>query len=350
MSYLAELSLAQLGQKLGARVVGDPGRIVRGVATLDQAAPDELSWLAAAKYRDQLQTTRAGAVLVSTPPADPAGRSYLVVADVEAALCDALALLAPPSPALPDGIHASACVDPSARVEGAAIGAHVIVGPRAEVCEGTQLHPGVYVGADTCIGRDCVLWPHVVVRERVRIGDRVIIHPHAVIGADGFGYIFRGGHHRKVPQIGTVLIEDDVEIGAGTMIDRAKTGATRIRRGAKIDNLVQIGHNCDIGEHCVIVSQCGLSGSCTLGRGVVLAGQVGLADHIRIGNGVQVAARSGLMRDVPDGESVWGAPAIPVKAQARQMVALARLPELVEQVRDLRKRLQQLESTTDHRE
>ncbi|HUU95835.1 MAG TPA: UDP-3-O-(3-hydroxymyristoyl)glucosamine N-acyltransferase, partial [Phycisphaerae bacterium] len=173
------------------------------------------------------------------------------------------------------------------------------------------------------------------------------IHPNATIGADGYGYLQREGRHVKIPQIGTVVIEDDVEIGANTAIDRARSGETRIRRGTKIDNLVQIGHNCDIGEDCIIVGQCGISGSTTLGHHVVFGGQVGVIDHLRIGNGVQVAAKSLVTHDIPDGQVVRGIPATDNHLFGRQQVIIRRLPKMVEQLRELTKRVQQLESAAN---
>lgn len=197
------------------------------------------------------------------------------------------------------------------------------------------------------IGRDCLLWPNVVVRERVTIGDRVIIHPNVTIGADGFGYLQRADKHVKIPQIGTVVIEDDVEIGANTCIDRARSGITRIGRGTKIDNLVQVGHNVTIGEDCIIVAQCGISGSTSLGHHVVLSGQVGLTDHLRIGSAVQVAAKSGVFRNVPDGKVYRGIPATEYYQYARQQIGVRRLPKLMEQLRELARRVEWLESAAD---
>jgi UDP-3-O-[3-hydroxymyristoyl] glucosamine N-acyltransferase len=226
----------------------------------------------------------------------------------------------------------------------------VVIGPGSRVGPGTELHAGVFIGGDVTIGRDCVIWPNVVIRERVTIGDRVVIHANATIGADGFGYINRRGRQIKVPQVGTVHIEDDVEIGANTAVDRAKTGVTRIGRGTKIDNLVQIGHNCTIGEDCIIVAQCGVSGSTSLGRGVVLAGQVGLIEHLRLGDGVMVMAQSGVTRDVPSGVVMRGSPAVEARAYARHEAAARRLPEFIKQMRELTKRVARLESSADHRE
>jgi UDP-3-O-[3-hydroxymyristoyl] glucosamine N-acyltransferase len=348
MADRPSITVAELARRLGASLEGNGERVVSDVQPLDRAGPEAVSWLGSARYLRQLADTEAGVVLVSEDCQVPAGKTAIRVLDPDAALCEVLGCLAPPSEPVPVGVHPTAVVGEGAVVEGAAIAAQAHVGRGAMVGPGTQLHPGVRVGAASKIGRDCVLWPNVVVRERVTVGDRVIIHPNATIGADGFGYLQREGRHVKIPQIGTVVIEDDVEIGANTAIDRARSGETRIRRGTKIDNLVQIGHNCDIGEGCIIVGQCGISGSTTLGRYVVLGGQVGIVDHLQIGDGVQAAAQAGITRSVPDGQVVRGYPAIESHLFGRQQVIIRRLPKMVEQLRELTKRVQQLESATNH--
>jgi UDP-3-O-[3-hydroxymyristoyl] glucosamine N-acyltransferase len=340
-----QITVGELARQLNAEVEGDAARVIRRVETLEQAGPDALSWLGTPAYLEQFQRSNAAAALVPQDLPVPKGKTVLRVADPDLALCEVLALLGPPPERVPVGTHPSAVVSPEAAVEGAAIGALVTVGPRAVIGPGTQLHPGVRIGADVAIGRDCVLWPNVVVRERAAIGDRVIIHPNTTIGGDGFGYLERDGRHRKIPQVGGVVIEDDVEIGANSAIDRARSGETRIRRGTKIDNLVQIGHNCDIGEDCIIVGQCGISGSTKFGRHVVLGGQVGVADHLEIGDGVRVAAKSGVVGDIPAGAVFRGNPARDNSLFARQQVAVRRLPKMIAQLRELAKRVAQLEST-----
>jgi UDP-3-O-[3-hydroxymyristoyl] glucosamine N-acyltransferase len=217
-----------------------------------------------------------------------------------------------------------------------------VVESRATLGPGVRLHALVHVGAGVEIGEGTVVYPHVSLREGVRIGRRVTIHAGAVLGADGFGFAFDGSAHRKIPQIGGVLIEDDVEIGANTTIDRATFGHTIVRRGSKIDNLVQIGHNVEIGEHSLLVAQVGVSGSSRLGRGVVLAGQVGVADHVTLGDGVMAGAQAGIPSSVAAGEKVLGTPARPLLQAKRIMVAETRLPELLQRVRALEQRLERL--------
>jgi UDP-3-O-[3-hydroxymyristoyl] glucosamine N-acyltransferase len=209
------------------------------------------------------------------------------------------------------------------------------------------LHANVYVGDETSLGASCELWPGVVVRERCTLGDRVIIHPNTTIGADGFGYQFIEGKHVKIPQIGTVTIENDVEIGANCSIDRAKFGTTRIGTGTKIDNLVQVAHNVQIGPACVIVAQCGIAGSTRLGKCVVLGGKVGVRDHVTLHDGVQSAACACISKDIPAGTTVIGQPAVPADQFAREQGKIRRLPSLFEQVEALAKRVAQLEGTAD---
>jgi UDP-3-O-[3-hydroxymyristoyl] glucosamine N-acyltransferase len=226
----------------------------------------------------------------------------------------------------------------------AAIGALAIVGARARISASVRLHPLVYVGADAEVGEGSELYPHVVVRERVSLGRRVIVHAGAVIGSDGFGYVPGPDGHRKIPQVGTVIIEDDVEIGANSAIDRAMLGATIVRRGTKIDNLVQVGHNVEIGERSILVAQVGISGSSRLGRAVVLGGQVGIADHVTVGDEAKIAAQSGVHADVPAGERLLGTPARPITQAKRIMLAENHLPEVARRLRALERRLERLEA------
>jgi UDP-3-O-[3-hydroxymyristoyl] glucosamine N-acyltransferase len=343
------ITAAELARRVNGRLTGDGARLIRAVATLDEAGPDAVSWVGRPELLPQLAHSQAGVVIVPEQAAVPAGRTTIQVRDPDMAICEALAALAPPVPLVPPGIDPTARVAEGASVQDACIGPHVFVGPHAVIGPGTQLHAGVYVGAASRLGRDCVLWPGVVVRERTQIGDRVIIHPNATIGADGFGYHQRGGRHQKIPQIGRVVIEDDVEIGAGSCIDRARSGETRIGRGTKIDNLVQIAHNVRIGENCIVVGQCGIAGSTTLGPDVMLGGQVGLTDHLQIGEHVMVAAGSKVFNDLPGGHAYRGDPAIEHVQFSRQMVGLRRLPKLLEQLKALTKRVEQLESAAHDR-
>lgn len=347
---MPEMSLGEIAQHLGAALSGGAETPIRGIAGLGQAGADQISWVADQKHAGQAAQSHAAALVTPTDLELKTQRPLLRVDDVELAVCRLLALLGPPQPRVSGGVHPSAIIEAGAEIDAtAAVGPQVYVGTCAKIGRGAQLHAGVYIGAESSIGADCVLWPNVVVRERVRIGDRVIIHPNATIGADGFGFIFRAGTHQKVPQIGTVEIEDDVEIGANTCVDRAKTGVTRIGAGTKIDNLVQIAHNVTVGRHSIIVAQCGISGSCSLGNHVVLGGQVGLADHVSLGDGTQVAAQSGVVRNLAGPGRFGGGPAVELTTYARQITLFQRLPELAAQLRDLGKRIAQLESSANDR-
>lgn len=339
------ITAGELAARLGGRVSGDAARVVRDVGVLETAGPETLSWIGSLKLRERLAASAAGVVVAPEDCTAPE-RTLILVRDPDAAIIAALALFARPVEQVPAGVDPAARVAPDAVVNGAGIGPHVFVGAGSVVGAGTQLHPGVYVGRGCRIGRDCRLWPNVVLRDYTVLGDRVVIHPNTTLGADGFGYAQRGGQHHKIPQIGAVLVEDDVEIGANTCIDRARTGVTRIGRGTKIDNLVQIAHNVQIGEHCIVVSQCGISGSSTLGHHAVLAGQVGVVDHVNIGALAQVGAQSGVHRDVPDGARICGSPPSPDTEWARQMIGIKKLPRLLEELRALTKRVKALESAT----
>ena len=261
------------------------------------------------------------------------------VANARIAFAKALGLFFP-EPVLPAGIHPTAVVAASARIDPAAhIGPHCVVGENARIGPRSALHGGNHVGANCQIGEDVTLFPNVTLYPRTEIGHRVRIHSGTVIGSDGFGYVQDNGVHRKVPQIGNVIIHDDVEIGANVTVDRGALGPTVIGKGTKMDNLVQIAHNVVIGEHCLVISQVGIAGSTKVGNYVILAGQVGVAGHLRIGNRVAVAAQSGVMNNIPDGEKWLGSPAQPDRQTKRQMIAVQHLPELLRRVSELEKKL-----------
>jgi UDP-3-O-[3-hydroxymyristoyl] glucosamine N-acyltransferase len=337
----AGFTLGELAEVLHARLDGDPGRVVTGVAPLESAESHQISFLTDLRYRSAADASRAGAFLaprdVRNLPAPTLGCDA-----PQQALIELLRLFHPLVPT-PAGVDRTAVVAPEARIDpSATVGPLCVVEGRAVIGARVRLHALVHVGAGVEIGDDSVLYPHVSLREGVRLGRRVIIHAGAVLGADGFGFAFDGAAHRKIPQVGGVLIEDDVEIGANTTIDRATFGDTIVRRGTKIDNLVQIGHNVLVGEHSLLVAQAGVSGSSRLGRGVILAGQVGVADHVTIGDGVIVGAQAGVPSDLAAGDKVLGTPARPILQAKRIMVAELRLPELLQRVRALEHKLERL--------
>jgi UDP-3-O-[3-hydroxymyristoyl] glucosamine N-acyltransferase len=335
-----------LAALVSGEVVGDPGLALDGVASLEDARQGQLSFYGHPRYRRQLETTRASAVLVPRdyPGADPARTLIRVDAPAlaYARLAQRLAPGRPPTPGVSPRaeVHPEATVAPSATVMALAT-----VSRGAQVGERAVLHPGVYLGEGAVVGEDTVLFPNVSVMDRCRVGARCRLHPGAVIGADGFGYVLDPGvpEHVKVPQVGIVRVEDDVEIGANACVDRATSAETVVGRGTKIDNLVQVGHNSTIGPYSILCAQVGLAGSTELGQGVVLGGQAGTAGHQRLGDLARVAAASGVVGDVPDGGTVAGVPAIAHKNWLRSASAYAKLPELVRQLRELERRLEALE-------
>jgi len=343
-------TLAEIAKWVGGVVRGDASRRIAGVNALTQAGATELTWLADEKdekYATQLRSSQAGAAVVpegfgETPmPAILCERPAVAIAII-------LERFAPPVPRPATGVHPTAQVAATVRMgRDVAIGPGVVIGEQTTIGDHTVLHAHVFVGQEVAIGRECELWPGVVVRERCVLGDRVIVHPNTTIGADGFGYEFVDGRHMKIPQTGRVEIEDDVEIGANCAVDRAKFGATRIGRGTKIDNLVQIAHNVQIGAGCLIVAQCGIAGSTRLGQGVVLGGKVGVKDHVVLHDGVQAAACACISKDVPAGTKVFGIPAVEHHQWLRERAKLRRLPVVVEQLEALSKRVEQLEAAAD---
>lgn len=336
------LALADLGAKLGTDVVGDGSHEVSGVRPLDTATAEHLSFLHNPKYAEEARSSAAGAILVADPEMLP-GRNILVCPEPYLALAHALEIFHPATRPEP-GVHPSAVVADNASVgEGATIGPMVSVAPGASVGERSVIGPGCVLGRDVSVGADCVLHPRVVIEDRSRIGDRCIIHSGTVIGADGFGFATVDGTHHKVPQVGIAVLEDDVELGANVCIDRAALGETRIGRGTKVDNLVQIAHNVQIGEDCLVIAQVGISGSCRIGHHTVLAGQSGCSGHLDIGNGVVLSARAVATKDVPDGVMLSGFPGRPHREWLKTQANLQRLDGLREKVKELEVRLAELE-------
>jgi UDP-3-O-[3-hydroxymyristoyl] glucosamine N-acyltransferase len=338
----ASLRLADLAAKLGADLVGDGSFEVKGVRPLDTATAEHLSFLHNPKYVDEAKSSEAGAILVADPGALP-GRNLLVCREPYLALAHALEIFHPVE--MPDpGVHPSSVV-----AEGVSVGEGASVGPLVSISDGTSIGDRSVVGAGCVLGRgveigaDCLIHPRVVVEDNCRIGDRCIVHSGTVIGSDGYGFATVDGVHHKVPQVGIVVLEDDVELGANVCIDRAALGETRIGRGTKVDNLVQIAHNVEVGEHCLLVAQVGISGSTKIGHHVVFAGQSGCSGHLKIGNGAVLSARAAAYRDVPDGVTVSGAPARPHREWLKANANLQRLDGLREKVKQLEERLAELE-------
>ena len=342
-------SVGELAAFVGGELQGDADREIRGLSGLAEAGPFDLSFYGNAKYHRLLGSTRAGAVLVSEPPPPREGTSFIRVPQPHLAFAR-IAQLLHPAPRHPAGVSPRAQLHPAAQVDASAtVMGLATVEAGAKIGARTVLFPGVYVGEGAQVGEDCVLYPNVVVREACVLGHRVVVHPSAVIGADGFGFAFdpAGPAHVKVPQMGTVRVEDDVEIGANTCVDRATFGETVVGRGAKLDNLVQIAHNVKVGPLAILCAQVGVSGSAQVGTGAVLAGQVGVVGHIRVGDLAKVGAQAGVARDVEDGATVSGTPAFAHSEWLRASTAFKDLAALTKEVRALRQRLEALEKEQD---
>ncbi len=343
-------TLGEIAAQVGGTLEGDPSVRVRGVAGLREAGPDEVAFLANGKYGALLAATKAAAVLVA-PGAPRPPLAAIRVADPSLAFMSVSAMFAPAAVPRTEGVHPSAVVDPSATIgEGVSVGPLAVVEAGACIGRGTTIRAHAYVGHGAMVGEDCLLYPFSCVREGVILGDRVILQPGAVVGSDGFGYVPVAGRLEKIPQTGTVVLEDDVEIGANTTIDRARFGRTVVARGAKIDNLVQIAHNVAVGEGSVLCAQVGIAGSTQVGKGVTLAGQVGVNGHIQIGDGVTAAGKTGITKSVPPGRVLLGNPAQDHAAELRFQARLRRVPDLVDEVKRLRERLAELSARVEHLE
>ncbi|MCY1079742.1 UDP-3-O-(3-hydroxymyristoyl)glucosamine N-acyltransferase [Archangium lansingense] len=340
--------LDELATYVGGELIGDAGLLITGLNGLAEAGPGELSFYGNPRYRRQFEATRASAVLVMQDAEPRDGVSLVRVSNPHLAFAK-ISSLFHPRPTYVAGVRPGAHVHPEARVHpeatvmaGATVEKGATVGARA------VLFPGAFVGEGASIGEDSLLYPNVTVREHCQVGARVTLHASCVVGADGFGFAFNpegesGPEHFKVPQSGIVRIEDDVEVGACTTIDRATIGETVIGRGSKLDNLVQIAHNVKVGPLSLICAQAGVSGSAELGMGVVLAGQVGVVGHIRVGDMAKVGAQSGVAHDVADGQVVSGSPAVPHREWLRMSAALGQISDLLKEVRTLRRRVETLE-------
>lgn len=329
---------AEIAKHLGGEVIGDAALTLKGFAPADRAQAGDLTFAENENYFARAEQSAASAVIIDG--AFASGRKTLIrVPDARIAFAKVLPLFFP-EPVFPPGIHPSAIVPASAQIDPTAhIGPYCVLGEKVRIGARSVLQGGNYVGAGCQVGEEVSLFPNVVLYAGTELGNRVRVHAGTVIGSDGFGYVQDSGIHRKVPQIGSVLIRDDVEIGANVTIDRGALGPTIIGRGTKIDNLVMVAHNVTIGEHCLLVSQAGIAGSTRLGNYVILAGQVGVAGHLKIGNRVSVAAQSGVMHNIPDGEKWLWTPAQPDRQAKRQMIALQQLPDLLRRFNELEKKL-----------
>ncbi len=343
-------SLKEMAERLGVPYKGEGNIVIRGVAPLEVAGPDELSFLSNNRYVRLLKTSRAAAVIVD-PAHQDCGRPVLVSDQPYVTMARAGQLFAP-KPAVEPGVHTSAWVADDVR-----LGAASSVGPLAQVGSGSRIGDhshiggGCYLGREVMVGDGCLIHPNVTILDRCSIGDRVTIHSGTVIGSDGFGFAQdRQGRHVKIPQRGTVQIDDDVEIGANCAVDRATFGRTWIQKGCIIDNLVQIAHNVTVGEYSILVAQVGIAGSTRLGRHVVLGGQVGVAGHLELADGVRVGAKSGVPHSITEAQDMLGSPAVNARQWLRTYGSLKRLPRIQTDLRDLKRRLEELEKALVERE
>jgi UDP-3-O-[3-hydroxymyristoyl] glucosamine N-acyltransferase len=337
-------SVRELAALTGGRIVGDPDAAVTSFAGVESAGPGDVCFVASEKFRPLLAATRASAVVVQVE-APECRATQIVVADANLAFAKIVAEMRRRRTLGEAGVAPGAHVDPTASIDPtAAIRPGAIVAARATIGARTRLEGGAYVGEGASIGADCVLHPQSAVLEGVRVGDRCIVHAGAVLGADGFGFATdAAGVHQKIPQVGTVVVEDDVEIGANTCIDRARFDETRIGRGTKIDNLVQIAHNVTVGPHCLLVAQAGIAGSTRLGRNVVIGGMTGVTGHVEVGDFAQVSAMSGVSKDLEGKQGYLGVPAKPFREGLKVRTLTQKLPELFERLRAAEARLDEIE-------
>ena len=342
------MKLEKVAELVGGKLKGDGSLEISGLRGIEQAGEGHVTFLSKKKFLDVLNRSQTSAVLVKEEVDTPV--CQIIVASPELAFARLLREFHPETRPKP-GVHDRAVIGKNVKLgEQVTLSAGVYIGDDVEIADHAHLYPGVVVGDGCRIGSHSTLYPNVTLYRDTELGCRVILHAGVVIGADGFGYTLdEKGAHYKISQIGRVVIEDDVEIGANSCVDRAAMGATVIKQGTKIDNLVQVAHNCTVGEHSILVAQVGLAGSCTLGHHVVLAGQVGVADHVTLGDQVTLTAQSGTFRDIESNNVYGGHPAIPLGEWKKYVTALPKLPDLARKVRDLEARLNEIENNPPSR-
>ncbi|ODS31870.1 MAG: UDP-3-O-(3-hydroxymyristoyl) glucosamine N-acyltransferase [Candidatus Scalindua rubra] len=342
-----EKTLKELADYVGGDIVGDEGVMIKGVMTIDEARAGYITFISNKKYIKKLEQTKASAVIAS-PDIDAKGKNLLITKNPYLAFAKVVDLMMNPKT-----IHSGTC-DESAKIsDSATIGSnvtiypHAFVGEKTKVADNVVLYPGIYIGDDCQIGKDTIIHPNAVIHKGTIIGERVVIHSNVVVGCSGYGYAPDGSTYYKIPQVGITVIEDDVDIGANTTINRAVLGETRIKRGTKIDSQVIIAHNVEIGEDTLITSQVGIAGSVQIGNNVILAGGSGVAGHIKVGDKVTVGGWSGVIKDLPSGGTYLGTPAIEIERMRRCYVVMQKLPEMKETVRDLQRKIKQLEKQVE---
>jgi UDP-3-O-[3-hydroxymyristoyl] glucosamine N-acyltransferase len=336
-------TLAEIAEIVGGEVVGDADLFITGFNGLQDAQEGDLSFIANSKYFSLAKKTKAAAI-ITFQDAEIPGKSIIRSENPSYAFSKVITIISEDYSIRLEGIHESAIISDDAIIgNNVTIGPYAIVSSKVRIGDNTVIYGGSYIGDHTTIGENCLIYPHVSIRERIKIGHGVIIHSGTVVGSDGFGYVQIDGIHKKIPQIGTVIIEDDVEIGSNVSIDRARFNKTIIGKGTKIDNLVQIAHNVNIGEHCIIISQAGIAGSTNLEKNSIVAGQAGLAGHITVGEGSIVASQSGVTKSIPPFSKVSGYPAKPHDQAKRVNACLQRLPLYVKEIQELKRKVEELE-------
>jgi UDP-3-O-[3-hydroxymyristoyl] glucosamine N-acyltransferase len=344
-------SILKIAKHLGGDVEGDTSLTLTGLAEFEQAQADQLCFAESEQYLDALSASSAGAAIVSRQFPEVAGKALIRVDNPRLGFIQAMELFAPDRSFV--GVHESASVAPSARLgDAVGVGPNVVIEEGAKIGSSVSIRAGAYIGAAAIIGDGCDIGPNVSILDGCQIGNNCLLHPGVCIGADGYGFRWLQDHHHKIPQLGIVVVEDNVEIGANSCIDRATMGETRIGAGTKIDNLVHIAHNNKIGKHVIMTALVGIAGSSEIGDGAILAGQAGVIDHVKLGKGVQVGAKALVTKDFDDNAKVWGIPARSLSNTKKQIASLIKLPNVFRQLRrqnkelaELRARLEQLEKT-----
>lgn len=339
-----EMRLREIAELFDGTVIGDDAVMIDNVRGIDEAGDGDITFIANPKYKKKMEYTGASAILVSpSPDVRESAKNLVVVQDPYKAFARLLELFYPEDKEIPGTSDRASIGEGTEIGENVTIHPGVTVGRGVRIGRGVTLHPGVCIGNNVEIGEDSILYPNVTIYRKCRLGKRVILHAGVVIGSDGFGFTDPGRENRKIPQVGIVQIDDDVEVGANTTIDRGTLGKTWIKRGTKIDNLVQIAHNVVIGENSIVVAQVGISGSTKLGNSVVIGGQAGIVGHIEIGDGVMIAARSGVHEDVSSGQIVSGTPHMPHRKWLRTQACVAQLPEMRRTLKSLEEKIEALE-------
>jgi UDP-3-O-[3-hydroxymyristoyl] glucosamine N-acyltransferase len=337
-------TLNEIAKLIDGKVIGDGDILINGVSGIREAAEGEITFLANSKYSPLMDKTRAAAIITSAD-AQETTKPIIITENPSLAFVKIISMFMPDDTGHPSGIDYTAVIGKNVSLgKDVTIGAYSVIGDNVTIGDNVIIYAGCYIGHHTKIGAQTLIYPHVSIRERISVGKGVIIHSGAVIGSDGFGFATIKGAHHKIPQVGTVEIHDDVEIGANVTIDRARFDKTVIGRGTKIDNLVQIGHNVVIGENSLIVAQVGIAGSTIVGNNVTIGGQVGVVGHINIGDNAIVTAQSGVAKAVPADSMVSGYPARPFMTTQRVNASLQNLPKLFNQVRELKKKIEELEA------